>query len=90
MSLQILLDTGLRISEAVGLDCDDVIEGFLRVRDGPLYRARPVDRLRSRWARLFVWQTAEAGADGRRPGPWAEAGAVAPLSVPWSRYQPRR
>jgi integrase/recombinase XerD len=31
MTLRILLDTGLRISEAVGLTCDDVLDGYLRV-----------------------------------------------------------
>lgn len=45
MTLRILLDTGLRISEAVGLACDDVLDGFLRVTGkGGDERVVPVGR----------------------------------------------
>jgi integrase len=63
MTLQILLDTGLRISETLRLAWDDVLEGVLRVRDGRGGDQRVVP----------MGQTLDAGIRGYRdrgrPGP---------------------
>jgi site-specific recombinase XerD len=62
ITLQILLDTGLRISEAVGLCSDDVLEGFLRVTGkGGHERVVPVGRTLEAALRRY--------RDRGRPGP---------------------
>lgn len=62
ITLRILLDTGLRISEAIGLACGDVLEGFLRVTGkGGHERVVPIGQTLDATLRRY--------RDRARPGP---------------------
>ncbi len=71
MTLRILLDTGLHISEAVGMACDDVLGGPLRVTGkGGDERVVPIGQTLDAALRRY--------RDRGRPGPRGKGGRAAP------------